>query len=131
MKRQLQLNRLSRQRGLGMLGWVAVIGLAVLFGTVMARLMPVYIDNMTVNSVLQAVAADPEAGKKSPGQLRSEISRHFTTNRVEVIKPIDIKFNYERSVITMDASYEVRTHLLYNVDAVVVFDDMIYEIPRR
>lgn len=126
-----RLNRLSRQTGLGMLAWMAIIAVAVLLGTMTARLLPVYIDNMTVKSVLQAIAADPESGSKTPGQLRSEISRHFITNRIEVIKPINIKFKYERSVITMDASYEVRVGLLYNIDAVVVFDDMVFEIPRR
>ncbi len=131
MGRETSMKRLSRQRGLGMLGWVAVIGVVVFFGTLAAKLMPVYVDNMTVRSIIQAVAADPEAGGKSAGQLRSEISRQFITNRVEVINPRDIKFKYERNVITVDASYEVRVPVMYNVDAVVRFDNQTFEIQRR
>lgn len=114
-----------------MLAIVIILGVVSLLGTMAVRLGPVYIDNMTIKSVLQSIAADPEAGQKSVPMLRKELSSRFITNRIETINVKDIKFKTEKTVVTMDASYETRVPLFYNIDAVVVFDNLVFEIPRR
>ena len=121
----------SRQTGLGMIQWAAIIGVAGLLGVCAFRLLPVYLDHMTIRQVVKNAATDPASRDMSASEIRHSMQGAFITNRIETIKLKDIKFTTDRSMIIMDASYEVRVPLIYNVDAVVKFENLVYEIPRR
>ena len=49
----------------------------------------------------------------------------FNTNRIEAIKPKDVKVYRDKGKIIIDANYETRTPLFQGVDAVLMFDDNI------
>ena len=120
----------SRQTGLGMIQWAAIISVAGLLGLCAFRLVPIYLDHITIRQVVKNAAEDPESRKMSAAEIRKSMQGAFLTNRIETIKLKDIKFKTDRGLITMDASYEVRVPLIYNIDAVVKFDNLVYEIPR-
>lgn len=121
----------SRQRGLGMIQWAVIISVAGLLGLCAFRLVPIYLDHMTIRQVVKNAALDPESQKMTAAEIRKSMQGAFITNRIETIDLRDIKFKTERNVIIMDASYEVRVPLIYNIDAVVKFDNLVYEITRR
>ncbi|HCS25978.1 MAG TPA: hypothetical protein DIW43_00895 [Spongiibacteraceae bacterium] len=121
----------SRQTGLGMIQWAAIIGLGGLLGLCAFRLVPIYLDHMTIRQVVKNAANDPASRDMSAAEIRRSMQGAFLTNRIETIRLNDIKFTSDRSMIIMDASYEVRVPLIYNIDAVVKFEDLVYEIPRR
>lgn len=121
----------SRQTGLGMIQWAAIIGVVGLLGLCAFRLVPVYLDHMTIRQVVKNAANDPVSREMSASEIRKSMQGAFLTNRIDTIKLNDIKFTTDRSMIIMDASYEVRVPLVYNIDAVVKFDNLVYEIPRR
>lgn len=120
----------SRQTGLGMIQWAVIISIAGLLGLCAFRLVPIYLDHITIRQVVKNAAEDPESRKMTAAEIRKSMQGAFLTNRIETIKLKDIKFKTERGLITMDASYEVRVPLIYNIDAVVKFDNLVYEIPR-
>lgn len=121
----------SRQTGLGMIQWAAIIGVVGLLGLCAFRLVPVYLDHMTIRQVVKNAANDPASREMSANEIRKSMQGAFLTNRIDTIKLNDIKFTTDRSMIIMDASYEVRVPLVYNIDAVVKFENLVYEIPRR
>jgi len=121
----------SRQTGLGMIQWAAIIGAAGLVGLCVFRLLPVYLDHVSIRQVVKNAATDPASRDMTANEIRRSMQGAFLTNRIETIKLQDIKFTTDRSLIVMDASYEVRVPLIYNIDAVVKFEDLVYEIPRR
>lgn len=121
----------SRQTGIGMIQASVIIAVAGLLGLCAFRLVPIYIDHLTINKVLQNAATDPASGEMTAAQIRQSMQGAFLTNRIETINLKDIKFTTERGLIVMDASYEVRVPLIYNIDAVVVFDNLVFDIPRR
>lgn len=121
----------SRQTGIGLIQASVIIAVAGLLGLCAFRLVPIYIDHVTIKTVLKNAATDPASGEMTALQIRQSMQGPFLTNRIETIKLNDIKFTTERGLIIMDASYEVRVPLIYNIDAVVVFDNLVFEIPRR
>jgi hypothetical protein len=48
-----------------------------------------------------------------------------------VIKARDIQFEETRDGRVMDASYEQRVELIANIDVVVKFDQLKYQLPAR
>tara|TARA_R100000687_G_C6452173_1_gene165891 strand:+ start:469 stop:813 length:345 start_codon:yes stop_codon:yes gene_type:complete len=114
-----------------MIQWAAIIGLGGLLGLCAFRLVPIYLDHMTIRQVVKNAANDPASRDMSAAEIRRSMQGAFLTNRIETIRLNDIKFTSDRSMIIMDASYEVRVPLIYNIDAVVKFEDLVYEIPRR
>lgn len=120
-----------KQRGMGLLGIFICICVFAVFATCGVKMTPHYIDNYALHSILSRIAEDPLSGTKSKAQIRTAIERQFITNRVSVVKPKEIKITDTEGLILMDVSYEVRQELMYNVDVVMKFNDMHYEIPKR
>lgn len=121
---------INRQRGLGLLGWIVVLAVASFFLTCAFRIGPLYIDYWTVESVLEGALEEEGLERQSKHEIRSAIQRRFDTNRVEVIKAREIRFEETRDKLVMDAGYEQRVPLIGNIDVVVRFEQLRYEIPR-
>ncbi len=114
-----------------MLGMFICVCVFAVFATCGVKMSPHYIDNWSLNSILTRIAEDPLNGTKSKAEIRKAIERQWITNRVEVIQPKDVKVTETEGLIIMDVSYEVRQPIMYNVDAVIKFENMHYEIPKR
>lgn len=120
----------SKQTGLGLLPMAVILSVGGLLGLCVLRLAPVYLDHVTIRQIVKNAAEDPESRKMTASEIRKSMQGAFITNRVETIALRDIKFTTERNMIIMDANYEVRVPLVYNIDAVVKFENLKFEIPR-
>ncbi|WP_372747793.1 DUF4845 domain-containing protein [Litorivivens sp.] len=120
----------SKQTGMGLIPLAVIISVAALLGLCTFRLAPIYLDHITIRQIVKNAAEDPDRRGMTASEIRKSMQGAFITNRVETIQLRDIKFTSERNVIIMDARYEVRVPLLYNIDAVVKFDNLLFEIPR-
>ncbi|QQD19216.1 DUF4845 domain-containing protein [Spongiibacter nanhainus] len=119
------------QRGIGMLSLFVLIAVVSLLGTVTIRLAPVYLDYWGLTRVIEGVVKEHNGTDASPVQVRSTLSRHFVTNRVEAVSIRDLKISVVDDNVVIDASYEKRVPLIFNVDAVVKFEDARYVIERK
>lgn len=118
------VRRLALQRGIGLIAvlfWILLVGG---IATVAFRLGPLYMEFLTVRSVLNALAEDPQARGATSRDLNRMVSSRLNVNQVSNVK--ESNFAYERSPddegIVIAVKYEVQTHLAFNVDAVVMFD---------
>lgn len=125
-----------RQRGMTMWQWLVVILVAGLGLTVAVAIGPIYLSNVTVRSTVKDLRADPELGGKSVVEIRQAIERRFDVNSIAVIQAVCrdparpcLKIEKTKSTLKIDANYEARTHVIANIDAVVVFKDNVVEIP--
>lgn len=118
------------QKGMSMLGILVVLLVVGTLGTATVRLAPVYLDNWTLSRILEGVVKEQSGTATSPAQVRKIISRHFVTNRIEVLSVRDLKISNQDEGVVIDASYEKRVPLMFNVDAVVKFEDAKYVIAR-
>jgi hypothetical protein len=118
------------QKGMSMLGILVVLLVVGTLGTATVRLAPVYLDNWSLTRVLDGIVKEQSGTATSPAQVRQIISRHFVTNRIEVLSVRDLKISNQDEGVVIDASYEKRVPLMFNVDAVVKFEDAKYVIAR-
>lgn len=124
------------QRGMTIWQWLTVVLIAGLALTVAVAIGPLYLNNVTVKSTVKDLRADPELGSKSVVEIRQAIERRFDVNSIEAIQAVCrdpkrpcIKIEKTTSALKIDANYEARTHVISNIDAVVVFKDNVVEIP--
>ena len=118
----------SGQQGLSLLGWLVVMFVAGIFISTGLTLAPLYMDSWTIQKAVQSVAESQRRNTQSPTEVRKAIAMQFMTNRVDGIKAQDIKISKEKGVMIIDATYEKRVPLFYNVDAVVKFDHLVFEV---
>ncbi|WP_269619370.1 DUF4845 domain-containing protein [Zhongshania sp. BJYM1] len=121
----------AKQAGMGMIPALLVLGTVIIFATVAVKLMPIYVDYWTLTRILNDVANEERSSDPSPAGIRHDLSSRFITNRVEAISLRDIKISNDKDGVVIDARYEKRTPIMFNIDAVVRFDDAIYVVPRR
>ncbi|MFP4161470.1 MAG: DUF4845 domain-containing protein [Ectothiorhodospira sp.] len=113
---------MHRQSGGGITQWFLLIAAIVLVGTLAFRLVPIYAENWTVVSIVEDIVERPGAHEKNIRQLRGELRKGFQVNSVESVDPEAISLKEEEGTKRLHLDYETRTHLLGNLDAVVVVD---------
>ena len=120
-----------RQRGMTMLGILAVVVVVGAWVYVGIRLTPKYLEYMRVASTLEKVRDEYDS---NPGttefMLRKAVERHFDIDMVQIITPSDIEIDKDGSIFTMRAAYEDTVPLAGNVSFLVQFDKTV-EVAAR
>ena len=118
----------KRQQGLGMLGWLIVLGMASFALTCFFRVGPIYLEYWQTRKALDLVLIDSQSSGKSKDELLGAIQRQFDVSRIESITSKDIKFVDAKSGREVNANYEKRVALIANIDVVVKFDKLVYKL---
>lgn len=111
------------QKGMSGFGWFAVIMIGVLLVTVVLKLFPIYMEGYTIKSVVQNLD-DQGTLFHSGGEVKDVILKRLSINNVDRIKKKDIKITRTTVGYEVDISYEVRDHMMFNMDYVVVFKNI-------
>lgn len=118
----------KQQTGLGMLGWLIVLGIASFALTCLFKVGPVYLDYWQVKKALDLVMANSQSSGMSRDELLNAIEKQFDVSRIEVISKKDIKITDSRNGRELNANYEKRVPFMYNIDVVVKFDHLVYKL---
>ena len=125
----------SRQAGFTIWQWMVIVLVGGFLLTVGFSLAPLYINNYTIRATVQALQNEPELGRKSTQEVRLAVERKFDVNQIEAIQAVCrdklkpcMKVEKTKTHLIIDANYEARTHVMGNVDAVVMFNDNRVEI---
>lgn len=113
----------TRQLGMSMWGWLFV---AIVVGTVITsvlRLGPHYIDFRIVQSVSDRLPAAEVHKDMSRAQILEHYKKQFRIEnfRIPLKDMMTVERNREQTVV--DINYEVREHLFFNIDVVLVFSE--------
>ncbi|MFT6552312.1 MAG: hypothetical protein ACJA1I_002362 [Zhongshania marina] len=120
----------ATQTGMGMLPTLVVVGVVIVFATIAVKLMPIYVDYWTLTRVLNDVVEEERSDDPTPAGIRNALSNRFITNRIEAISLRDIKISSDKKGVVIDARYEKRTPIMFNIDAVVRFEEAVFVVPR-
>lgn len=118
----------SRQTGLGAIGWLIVLAIISFALTSFFRVGPVYLEYWQTKQALDDVLADGKGAGKSKAELLDSVQKHLDVSRIEIVQAKDIRFTQTRAGLEVDASYEKRVPLIANIDVVVKFDKLKYNI---
>jgi hypothetical protein len=91
------------------------------------RLLPGYVEYMTVKDLISRAASEHDARTDTIPDLRTRLAKLLTTNQINDTTIEDIRIYRERGVIVIDANYENRFLLVWILDGVMKFDDLIVE----
>lgn len=111
----------SRQGGLGLWGWIVVLGLIAFFAVVGFKTVPVYLNHAQVLKALKGVASQNTSGS-SVTDLRSSLQRRWDIDYIRYVEPKDIKVVRRKAggrALLYD--YYVEEHLFYNVYITMYF----------
>jgi hypothetical protein len=118
-----QTGRWSQQRGAGTIGWLAGALALVSIITLTLRLGPHYLDFRTLQAVMDSLPAD-EVHEMDNRSVRALLQKRFLINNIRSVKVRDIvKFDRSKNSTEISIGYEVREHLLFNIDAVLTFNE--------
>lgn len=121
------MNHPFRQRGASTLGiLVSVLFFASLL-TLVIKLGPAYLDDYTVKGALQGLDGEEGLSKMTPADVRRLVTKRLSVNNVDGFNAKDIQIEKDGDIVIISLEYEVRTHVVSNVDAVMSFSHF-YEL---
>ena len=121
------INR-NRQTGLTTLTWLLVVMAAGFFLVCLVKIGPVYMESWTVKSIITQAAEEARGEGLGKAQVHERISKKLLINTVAGMTLADVEVSGQGDDMVIDAAYEVRKPLMFNIDVVVKFDDMIVEV---
>lgn len=112
------------QQGMTIWGWLMVLGLIGFFSIIIMKLLPVYLENMSVKKAVKQVAAQPGISGLKQKDIFDRLDKQFYIDDVRSVTKddvaVDLSDNGKKYLVV---SYEVRKPIMFNVDAVVWFEE--------
>jgi hypothetical protein len=112
----------SKQRGITLMGFVMVLIVLAIFAVIAMNLFPVYNEAFSVENAMKSVARQPGAEDMSLPQLQASLQKNFDINYVDNVDAKQVTLIRDKGSNQMNLNYEVRKHLVYNLDFVAMFD---------
>ena len=124
------MRSIQQQRGMTAIGWLLVIAMVVFFFFVGIKLVPAYINQFSVSSVLSSLEKEPDIGTLSSGEITAKIMKRLDINMVNDVQAGDIYITQAANHRIIEIDYEVHRKLFANIDILIRFNDKI-EVPLR
>lgn len=115
------LRPLKNQQGLTMISWIVVIVFLLFQGVIAMNVLPVYMTDSTVKSIMKKLPNDVKARAASTKELRVIVTKQLNVNNIYDIKPEQIKVKKGRGVNVVTIEYEPRGKLIGTLDYIVSF----------
>ena len=114
-----------RQEGWTIWGLIVVVMLIAFFALLFLKLFPPYMDNFKLQKAMQEVLQDPGIENASREAIVDKLDRilyvDYANHVVNLEKTVRVqKIN---GVMTLGLKYEVVVPLVYNLSALIQFDD--------
>ncbi len=119
------LHGLKKQQGMTGLGWLTILFLIGFFAFLGVKIIPIYLENYQVKSVVKSLKQEPMITKKTVGEIRKLIKKRLKINSVYDLKKENIKIKKSGGLLTVEIAYEVRKPMLSNIFVVVSFSDKV------
>ncbi len=114
-------NSVSNQRGLTLISWLVVIVFLLFQGIIVMNVIPVYMTDATVASIIEELPDDAGAQRASTKELRTLLVKRLSINNVYTIKLEYIKIKKGRGENIITINYEPRGKLIGTLDYIVSF----------
>ncbi len=121
---------MNEQKGLTLISWIVVL-VFVLFQVVIAmQVLPVYLTDSSVKTLMAALPGDTELRTLSPKKLKQAVIKRLSVNSVYAVQPENIRVRKGRgeNIVTID--YEPRGKLIGNLEFIVSFHHEA-RVPRQ
>ena len=115
----MQLRR--RQRGLGLWGWLFVLGTIGFISMVTLQLIPLYLAEMSIQRVVKLTAEDSSNANLPVHELRRAMKTRWDVEGITTLDVNDVKLEKFGTGRALVYDYEARAELFANISLVVHF----------
>jgi Tfp pilus assembly major pilin PilA len=98
----------QRQAGMTTIGLMLVLAIIGIIALSAIRIIPIYLENYTVKSVLEATRDDQRINDKSKAAIWDSIQKRLYINEVKTIKREDVEIVRGNGETTVTIAYESR-----------------------
>ena len=129
-RQQYRLNLPSQraQAGITAVGFLILASLVGVVGLGAIKVVPMYLSNMRLSSVLDDVEREFSAGVKNPAAIRTELTKRFAVEGVRVPRE-NVSITQGRNTFQVRIQMENRATYIGDVFLVMAFDKQV-EISR-
>ncbi len=117
----------QRQSGMSLIAMLCIAVMAGFFVMCAIKLGPSYFEYLSVKEIMSKVARDHDPRDQTIADIRRRVANLLNTNQIYAIKPKDVEVFRKEGATYIDASYEARVPIMWRIDAVMKFDDLMYE----
>lgn len=107
-----------RQRGLGLWGWIFVLGVIGFFSVVAMQLTPIYLADMAIQRVVKAAAND---GGANLAEIRRGMKTRWDVEGITTLRVEDVQLVKHGAGRALYYEYEARAPLFYNLSILAEF----------
>ncbi|HEY0287721.1 MAG TPA: DUF4845 domain-containing protein [Pseudomonas sp.] len=111
------------QKGLSFFGWLVLLAVLAFAASVGAKLVPHYLDYMSMKKIIETAETDKTADIVTVGDFYAYVSKGMQVNNIrdlDLNKALSITAENNRFLAHL--KYEKREPLIQNIDLVVKFD---------
>lgn len=116
---------MNRQQGWTL--WTLLLTLAVIvfFSLLLMKLWPHYLDNFKIQSALETVSNDAKIGSMTKNQIVKELDNILYIDFGDEIVDLNsaLTLDKSRSSMALMIDYEVVVHLVWNISALLEFNN--------
>jgi hypothetical protein len=112
---------MHKQRGITLTGFLVFAGLAIGALLLGFKIGPAYMEYMTIQKTLRALAAEPAMKTATRGEFNSAWNARAGIDNIKAISYDDIQIEKDASGVVLSAEYSVRVPLFYNLSALMEF----------
>jgi Tfp pilus assembly major pilin PilA len=98
----------NRQNGMTFIGIVLLLVVIVVIALTAVRIVPIYIENFAVKSVLTSIENDHRVDPKSKAAIWDSIKKRLYINEVRLIKKEHVTMSRKNGKTTVTIEYESR-----------------------
>lgn len=111
------------QQGLSILGWLVVLAVVAFFASTAFKVMPHYLDYMSLEKIITSVETDKASDVRTVGEFYNHVSKGMQVNNIRDLNMRDaMQVKVENNEFLVHLKYEKREPLIENLDLVVNFD---------
>ncbi len=111
----------TQQRGLSFGGFIFGAFLVVLLSLFGLKLIPAYIQSLTIGNTFKIIASDPDMQKATLQEIRSSFGKRASIDNITAIKSEDIDVSTDGGKLILAANYTVTIPLVANASLLLEF----------
>ncbi len=112
----------KNMRGFSIINLLIVAIVIVFAITISVNLVPPYLHDYAIQDAMDDLAADPDLTQMSKAKMHDLFVRKLQVNYISNVSPDALVISKKGDNTYLSLKYEVRTHLIANIDAVLMFE---------
>ena len=101
-----------------LLFWIILL---IMVSHTVFKLFPVYMEDMTVKSILESVVTEPDAQYRRPADVHQAIFRRFGVNNLTRVSREDVGVIRDGEYFKVNIDYKVTLPYMWNISLLVEF----------